>query len=475
VLLVLAPLALTQPLAAQSSLNTVRVASGVPSPVFVTAPVGDFSRLFIVQQGGSLRILDLTQNPPVLLATPYLTVTPLLSGGEEGLLGLAFHPDFANNGYFFVYRRSGGNNAVVRFRPMRLRDLDDREPGLGHGGDDDQPPVNSTTTAAGSRSGPTTSYIATGDGGSATTRPTTRRTSAWARCCASTSTATISGRHRQHYANPPTNPFFGATAGLDEIWHIGLRNPWRDSFDRLTGDLWIGDVGQGAIEEVDIAPAGQGGLNFGWRCTEGANCTGLSGCICNGPLLTPSVHNYPHTSGNCTVVGGYRYRGNALCNFGACISSPTTAPRGLTVSGRPRHEPDRSHRDLAPGSGSRSARSAPSRTPRASCTSATSAARSSGSWARSWTATRTARTTPATSQQDEPRLNANGLPDECEPRRPANCFGDGGLPGGLPVRQHGRDRPRLPELGRTRGARLDGQASGQRPGRADLRGQLPQR
>src|SRR5689334_21981178 len=109
------------PLGAQTTMHSTRVAFGLTSPVFVTAPVGDFNRAFIVEQGsgssGRLRILDLTQTPPVLQATPYLTVTPILASDEQGLLGLAFHPDFANNGYFYVYyTNTAGNNAVVRYQ-----------------------------------------------------------------------------------------------------------------------------------------------------------------------------------------------------------------------------------------------------------------------------------------------------------------------------------------------------------------------
>jgi len=301
------------------------VASGLTLPLFVTEPPGDTSRLFIVEQRsgstGRIRILDLTQNPPVLQATPYLSISPVSSNDEQGLLGLAFHPDFANNGYFFVYyTNTAGNNQVVRYQA-------------------NAPYATSTTASAASAtavmtiSHPTNSnhnggwiafgpdnylYIDTGDGGSGNDPPNNAqnlnvRLGKMLRI-------DIDGDDfpadtANNYANPPTNPFYGATTGLDEIWHYGLRNPWRSSFDRLTGDLWIGDVGQGAIEEVDFVPAGQGGLNFGWRCTEGNNCTGLTGCVCNGPLLTAPVHTYGHTSGNCTVIGGYRYRGAAMCNF----------------------------------------------------------------------------------------------------------------------------------------------------------------
>ena len=110
------------------------------------------------------------------------------------------------------------------------------------------------------------------------------------------------------YSIPGDNPLVGVT-GDDEIWAYGLRNPWRSSFDRETGDLYIGDVGQNAREEIDFQPAASaGGENYGWRCMEGNNCTGLSGCTCNAASLTDPIHTYPHPTG-FSITGGYTYRG----------------------------------------------------------------------------------------------------------------------------------------------------------------------
>ena len=114
------------------------------------------------------------------------------------------------------------------------------------------------------------------------------------------------------YTSPTSNPFFGPTAGLDEILHWGLRNPWRASFDRLNGNLYIGDVGQNAREEIDFAPAGAIGRNFGWRCMEGNVCTGLSGCTCNGATLTNPIHTYVNPTTGLAIIGGYVYRGNGI-------------------------------------------------------------------------------------------------------------------------------------------------------------------
>jgi hypothetical protein len=117
--------------------------------------------------------------------------------------------------------------------------------------------------------------------------------------------------------NPPTyvpanNPFTSSAVPL--VWHLGLRNPWRFSFDRQTGDIYIGDVGQGAQEEIDFQPAGAGGLNYGWRCMEGTGCTGFTGCTCSAPSLTMPIQTYTHALG-CAVMGGYMYRGTAIPGF----------------------------------------------------------------------------------------------------------------------------------------------------------------
>ena len=133
---------------------------------------------------------------------------------------------------------------------------------------------------------------------------------------------------------PPSNPFASPTDGINDlIWAFGVRNPWRFSFDRATGDLYIGDVGQGAREEVDFQPAASaGGENYGWRCMEGTRCTGLTGCTCNDPALTLPIHEYSHAFG-CSITGGYVYRGVAIpAAPGHTTSSPTTAARGSGAS-----------------------------------------------------------------------------------------------------------------------------------------------
>ncbi len=308
---------------AQTPITTTRVASGLTLPLYVTAPVGDTARLFIVEQRagnvGRIRILNLPGN--TLNATPYLSVSPVNTGNEEGLLGLAFHPSFATNGFFYVYYTdTSGNNNVYRYQANAPFTTSTTALATGTPVITFSHPTNSNHNGGWIAFGPDGYlYIGTGDGGSANDPPGN----------AQNINAYLGKIHRidvngddfpgdatRNYAIPPTNPFAGATPGLDEIWLYGIRNPWRDSFDRLTGDLWIGDVGQNAVEEIDFVPAGVGGLNMGWRCVEGTTCTGL-GCTitCPSPSFTPPVTTYTHTGGACSITGGYRYRGTQLCGW----------------------------------------------------------------------------------------------------------------------------------------------------------------
>lgn len=317
-------------------LDTTRVANSLSMPLFVTAPPGDFNRAFIVEQRitgtstGRIRILDLTTSPPTLQSTasPYFTVSPVSTGDEQGLLGLAFHPDFLNNGYFWVYY-TNPSTQIVRYQA-------------------NAPFATSTTanlasaTTVLSFSQPFSNhnggwigfgpdgflYIASGDGGSAND-PGNRAQNidlllgkmlridvdGADNIPGNDDDDGAIGQNLAPYTNPPSNPFVGV-AGLDQIWAYGLRNPWRASFDRLTGDLFIADVGQNVWEEIDFQPASSiGGENYGWRCMEGNHCTGLTGCTCqigcgSGVLECP-IYEYSHGSG-CSITGGYVYRGSAI-------------------------------------------------------------------------------------------------------------------------------------------------------------------
>ena len=297
--------------AAAQTLDTVRVASGLSSPVYVTAPPGDVARLFIVEQGGRIKI----RKNGAVLATPFLNISSVIAaGGERGLLGLAFHPNYAANGFFYVYytRGADGSLTVARYTVSANPDVANAGSGVTIFGPVVHPASNHNGGCI--QFGPDGYlYFATGDGGGAGDT-----------ACNAQNGGTFLGKLIRidvdggfPYVVPPTNPFIGNATFLDEIWAYGLRNPWRWSFDRVTGDLYTGDVGQGSREEIDFQPAGSaGGENYGWKVMEGTACFGTSGCTpapppCNDPSYTDPIHDYGH-AGNCSVTGGYVYRGCAI-------------------------------------------------------------------------------------------------------------------------------------------------------------------
>jgi glucose/arabinose dehydrogenase len=300
-------------------LTTVQVASGLTRPVFVTAPPGDTDRLFIVEQRsgtiGRIKILNLDTG--LVNATLFLSVPGVSTGNEQGLLGLAFHPDYASNGYFYVnYTNSTGTTVVARYQ-VSAADPDVANPAGTVVLTVAQPFSNHNGGWIGF--GPDGYlYIALGDGGSANdpgNRAQNLNELLGKMLRIDVDNDDFPADPNRNYAIPADNPFVGQPNTRGEIWHYGLRNPWRDSFDRLTGDLWIGDVGQGVWEEIDFQPASSaGGLNFGWRCMEGNHCTGLTGCTCNSPALTDPVQEYNHDFG-CSVTGGYVYRGIQICDL----------------------------------------------------------------------------------------------------------------------------------------------------------------
>lgn len=313
---ILAGLAVLSGLAVQTAFSqdfsSRRIASGLSRPVFVTAPAGDMSRIFIVEQRssstGRIRIVK----DGNLLGTPFLSVT-VSTGSEQGLLGLAFHPDYANNGFFYInYTRSDGDTVIARYTVSGNPDIADSgsaqtvmiidQPFSNH---------NGGYLAFGPDG---YLYIPTGDGGSGNdpgNRAQNINELLGKILRVDVNGDDFPGDGNKNYANPPTNPFVGVN-GLDEIWAIGMRNPWRCDFDNLTGDLYIGDVGQDVREEIDFQPASStGGENYGWRCKEGTRCTGLSGCSCDDTTLVDPIHEYDHGPG-CSVSGGVVYRGAAI-------------------------------------------------------------------------------------------------------------------------------------------------------------------
>jgi len=272
-------------------------ASGLSDPVHLTAPAGD-ARLFIVEQAGTIRIVKNGQ----LLGRPFLDITAKVgSGGERGLLGLAFHPSYAANRYFYVnYTDRNGDTHVDRFTATTA-DPDSADPASAK-------PILFIAQPYSNHNGGLVLfgpdgklYIGMGDGGSGGD-PENRAQDPDSLLGKLLRIDVDAG---DPYATPPDNPY-GAGGGRGEIWAIGLRNPWRFAFDQATGLLYVGDVGQNAWEEVDVVPAGQGGLNYGWRMMEGAHCYIAPGCSTTG-LVLPAVE-YDHSNG-CSVIGGAVYRG----------------------------------------------------------------------------------------------------------------------------------------------------------------------
>jgi len=293
------------PATAQAPLTTELFVSGLSSPVDLTFAPGDPTRIFVLEKVGRVRVIE----NGTLLSTPFLNIDPdVSSGGERGLLGLAFHPDYQTNGRFFVsYTNNAGNSRVAEYHVSSDPNIADpnRIQFISQVGQD-----FSNHNGGCIKFGPDGKlYFGLGDGGSAND-PNGR----------AQNTQQLLGKMLRYDVDipapfiPADNPFVGNGSVRDEIWHIGLRNPWRFTFDRATGDMWIADVGQGQREEVDFIPAGLGGLNLGWRCKEGTRCTGLSGCSCSSSALTEPIHEYNHGQG-CSITGGMIYRGSAIAGL----------------------------------------------------------------------------------------------------------------------------------------------------------------
>jgi cysteine-rich repeat protein len=286
-----------------TGLGTEIVASGFDSPVGVYSPPGDFNRLFVLEQNtGLIRIIS----GGSILPTPFLNLSTLISnGGERGLLGLAFDPDYASNGFFYVdYTNTSGNTVIARYTVSG-------SPNVANAGS--AVILKTITQDFANHNGGALAfgpdgflYVAMGDGGSGGD-PNNR---------AQNINSLLGKILRLDVDNAPTyvaagNPFID-TNGADEIWAYGVRNPWRITFDRQTGDLYIADVGQGAWEEIDVQPAGStGGENYGWRCYEGDAAYNTSGCAAAGTMTFP-VLSYNHGGGACSITGGYVYRGCAI-------------------------------------------------------------------------------------------------------------------------------------------------------------------
>jgi len=291
-----------------TELSTVLVTNAVTRPVQVTHAPGDTSRIFIVEQrsGSTGRIKIYNLDSGTLNSTPFLSLT-VSTSSEQGLLGMAFHPNYSQNGYFYVnYTNSSGDTVIKRYT------VSASNPDVANSGSGytimtiDQPYSNHNGGWLGFSPTDGYLYIGTGDGGSSGD-PGNRAQDITNQKLGKMLRIDVDGG--SPYANPPSNPFVGVT-GDDEIWAYGMRNPWRCNFDSVTGDLWIGDVGQNQYEEITFIPNFSGGENHGWRCHEGNHSYNSSGCGNSSSMVFP-VWEYSHSYG-CTVVGGCLYRGGAI-------------------------------------------------------------------------------------------------------------------------------------------------------------------
>lgn len=285
---------------AQPVIQLTPVATNIPKPVAITSAADGSGRLFIALQGGSILIYNGRQ----ILPAPFLDIGALVSiSGERGLLGLAFHPHFAVNGLFYIdYTDLAGDTVIARYTVSADPDAADptsaaiilsvSQPFANHNGGQLQFGPDGYL------------YIGMGDGGSGGDPMNNAQ-----------SLSGLLGKILRldvdtavPYAIPADNPFRGTPGAAPEIWALGLRNPWRFSFDRQSGDFFIADVGQDDIEEIDFqAAASGGGENYGWRLMEGGNCFDPP-TNCNDGSLTIPILAYSHLLG-CAVIGGFRYRG----------------------------------------------------------------------------------------------------------------------------------------------------------------------
>jgi glucose/arabinose dehydrogenase len=281
------------------------VKSGLGDALYVTHAPQQPNRLYIVRQRGTIRILQRGR----LVGTPFLDISgEVLAGGERGLLGLAFHPGYAGNGRFFVYHTtsSGDRQQVVEYRRGSSGRADPSSARVVLSMDDRMENHNGGHLAFGPDG---FLYVGTGDGGGGGDPDDNaqNRDSLLGKILRIDVNSRAPGKE---YGIPSTNPF-AAGGGAPEVYSYGLRNPWRFSFDRVRGDIWIGDVGQGEIEEVDFRRRGGArGVNFGWNAFEGRSPFADGGPVQGRAPVRP-VAQYTHDQG-CSITGGYVYRGTRV-------------------------------------------------------------------------------------------------------------------------------------------------------------------
>ncbi|AZA94582.1 PQQ-dependent sugar dehydrogenase [Chryseobacterium shandongense] len=281
------------------SINLEEFATGFTAPVEITH--ANDNRMFVVQQNGIIKIV---QPNGTLNSADFLNISSKITyGGERGLLGLAFHPQYATNGYFFVYYNdTSGNITVARYTRSSNPDVADAttekiilnqpKPFSNHNGGSIHFAPDGYL------------WIVTGDGGSGgdPNNNGQNKNSLLGKLLR------LDINSSGPYNIPPGNPFVGVD-GADEVWAYGLRNAWKFNFDTTSGNVMIADVGQGNIEEINRMPITQAGLNYGWRCYEGNDPYNTSGCAAQSTMTFP-VAAYDHSGGKCSITGGYVYRGS---------------------------------------------------------------------------------------------------------------------------------------------------------------------
>ena len=341
---------------AQQLAGQTIVPSGLALPLYVTAPSGDTTRIFVMEQRyrvtstapwyGRIRTVAIPSNviqAPAAAFFDMATVTRAVAGGDEqGLLGLAFHPNFSTNGYFFINytRASDGATIVARYRTTSGN-------GTGNANMGSEQILFTIAQPANNHNGGWIAfgpdgmlYMATGDGGGGNDNQLPFASSngnaqnlttllgkilrfdvdGLDNIPGNADDATPADATRPFHRIPADNPFANGAGGVRrEILHFGVRNPWRNSFDRVTGEFYIADVGQGVREEVHVVPSTARGVNFGWRCFEGTRVTGLGGCSPLPATAVPPIFEYGHTTVTgptsllgCSITGGYVYRGSAI-------------------------------------------------------------------------------------------------------------------------------------------------------------------
>ncbi|MCA0454420.1 MAG: PQQ-dependent sugar dehydrogenase [Chloroflexi bacterium] len=279
------------------------VATGLARPLLLTNAADGSNRMFIVEQAGYIWVLENGQ----VLKQPFLDVSGLVSrdANERGLLGLAFHADFETNRQFYInYTDVNGNTVVARYTALEanLNVADPSSATFIIQIDQPYPNHNGGDLAFGPDG---YLYIGMGDGGS---QGDPQRNGQNPQALLG-KMLRLDVDSAEPYAAPPDNPYATDPNIAPEVWAMGLRNPWRFSFDRLTDDLYIADVGQNQWEEINFQPAGQGGVNYGWNIME-ASARYSGEPVQDG--LTPPVAEYTHAEGGCSVTGGYVYRGTEL-------------------------------------------------------------------------------------------------------------------------------------------------------------------